>query len=108
MQIAYLPTPPKSYDKIAFQRCGHVTPSAERGTERFEYTLGTIELACDIEYEAAERGKRDGYGLPETPDYNESATLCAAYVRDTDISELLSDDQREEIETAFLEQGGAA
>lgn len=81
-----------------FQRCSHVSPNPERGTVRFEYTLGEIDLACDIEYEQA---SGDGWNEPREP---ESATLCAAYVRDVDISELLDDDQRAEIEEAFLTQ----
>ena len=83
-----------------FQRCSHVSPNPERGTVRFEYTLGEIDLACDIEYE---RASGDGWNEPHEP---ESATLCAAYVRDVAISELLDDDQRAQIEEAYLCQDG--
>lgn len=100
---------PKSLGSIDFQRCGHTTPSPERGTERFEYTLGEVELACDLEFEAAERGSRErGTGLQLEPDHPARATLIQAYVRDVPIYELLSEEQHAEIETAFLAQGGAA
>ena len=84
------------------QRCAHVSPAEEKGTTRFYYTLHGIDLACDIEYEAEERGARDCYGLPETPDYPATATVCNVYVRDIEISALLDCDQKAEIEEAFL------
>ena len=87
--------------RIGFQRCSHISPSPERGTERFEYTLGEIDLSCDIEYTSPCRGSRE-CGIQMEPDEPEMAALCAAYVRDVDILELLSEDQVAEIEEAFL------
>lgn len=82
-----------------FQRCSHVAPRPERGTQRYTYTLNGIGLECDIEFEAADG---DGWNEPREP---ATATLCKAWVRDVDVYELLDDEQREEIETAFLTQG---
>lgn len=79
-------------------------PRAYQGTQRFEYTLGDVALACDVEYEPACRGSWSG-GMQMEPDEPESCNLVHAYVRDVDISELLSDDQVAEIEEAFLCQG---
>ena len=98
----HLTPPPQSHDRevmaqvLGFQRCSHVSPNPERGTQRFEYTLGGIDLACDIEFE---RAQGDGWNEPHEP---AMATLCAAYVRDVDIYELLDDGQRAQIEEAYL------
>lgn len=81
-----------------FHRCSHVAPRPERGTQRYTYTLNGIGLECDIEFEAADG---DGWNEPREP---ATATLCKAWVRDVDVYELLDDEQREEIETAFLSQ----
>ena len=48
-----------------------------------------------------EAGGGDGWNEPR---YDASADLCEAFCGDTDIIELLSDEQREQIEIAFLEQ----
>jgi len=105
----FITPPPVSHDREmmatiqGFQRCGHATPRPEKGTERFYYTLGVVDLACDIEYEAACEGSTEYRGGPKMePDEPESAELCAAYVRDIDISQILSEDQIAEIEEAFL------
>lgn len=83
------------------QRCAHVSPAEEKGTTRFYYTLHGIDLACDIEYEAEERGSRER-GVQMEPDYPATATVCNVYVRDIEISALLDCDQKAEIEEAFL------
>lgn len=99
--IARINTDHAANQRIGFQRCAHVAPSPERGTERFEYTLGEIDLSCDIEYTRPCRGSRE-CGVQMEPDEPESAELCAAYVRDVDVLELLSEDQKADIEEAFL------
>ena len=67
-------------------------------TETFAYTLAGVDLVCEMDYEGP---SGDGWNEPR-----ESATacLCEAFCGDTDIAELLSDGQREEIEIAYLEQ----
>lgn len=54
-------------------------------------------LVCHLEYEPAERGSRE-HGLQMEPDYPAQVTLVAAYVRDVNVYDLLSDDQIEQIE----------
>ena len=68
------------------------------GTETFYTTLGDVPLECEIYWEAGE---------PQTwsdPGYPAQATLESAKVGGVNIIEILSDDQREQIETSFLEQ----
>ena len=78
-------------------------PKPSRGVERFDYTLGEVDLVCDLEYTRSCRGSRE-CGVPISPDEPESCTLINAYVRDVPIYELLSDEQITKIECAFLEQ----
>jgi hypothetical protein len=67
-------------------------------TETFEYCLAGVDLVCEMDYE---RQSGDGWNEPiEGP----NAYLSEAFCGNTDIAELLSDKQREEIETAYLEQ----
>ncbi len=73
-------------------------PRCPTGAQHFTHTLAGVELVCHIEFEAAECGSRD------EPDWPATATLTAAYVRDINIAELLSDKQANEIERAFLAQ----
>lgn len=82
-----------------FQRCAHVAPRPESGTQRYNYTLNGIGLECDIEFEAEDG---DGWNEPREP---ATATLCKAWVRDVNIAKLLDEDQVAEIEDAFLTQG---
>lgn len=68
------------------------------GTKTFYTTLGDVPLECEIYWEAGE---------PQTwsdPGYPAQATLESALVGGANIIEILSDDQREQIEAAFLEQ----
>ena len=68
------------------------------GTETFYTTLGDVAIECEVYWEAAE---------PQTwsdPGYPAQATLESALVGGVNIIEILSDDQREQIEAAFLEQ----
>lgn len=67
-------------------------------TQSFSYTLAGVDLACEIECEAAERGTWDEPGWPA------DATLHIATVGGVNVYELLDDEQREEIEAAFLQQ----
>lgn len=69
-----------------------------KSTQSFTYKLCGVYLECEIFYEAAEPQTRDDPGWPE------QAVLECAMCGDQDISELLSDEQRDEIETAFLNQ----
>ena len=80
-------------------------PPCPVGEFEYEWAAGIAEyVVCHLEYEAGEQGKRDSYGLPETPDYPSRCYLLAAYIRGLDIVELLSDDQRQEIEEKALDQ----
>ena len=67
-------------------------------TQTFNYTLGDVELVCEVDWERAERQTYDEPGCPAT------ASLCEAFHRGEDILSLLSAKQIEEIEVAFLEQ----
>ena len=78
-------------------------PKPSRGVERFDFTLGDVDLVCDLEYTRSCRGARE-CGVPISPDEPESCILIAAYVRDVEIYELLSDKQIDKIECAFLAQ----
>ena len=69
-----------------------------KSTNTFHYTLNGVDLECEMDYESA---AGDGYHEPRE---SETATLCEAFCGGIDIIEILSDDQREEIEIAYLEQ----
>jgi len=67
-------------------------------TQTFQYRLCGVDLECEVEFEKGEPRTWDDPGEPD------DAVLYTAMCGDQDISELLSDEQREEIETAFLNQ----
>ena len=67
-------------------------------TDTFHYTLSGVELECEMDYEKA---SGDGWNEPHEP---ECAYLCEAFCGDVDIIELLDDDQKAEIENAYLDQ----
>ena len=69
-----------------------------KSTQTFHYCLAGVDLECELDYQ---EGGGDGWNEPR---YDASADLCEAFCGDTDIIEILSDEQREEIEIAFLEQ----
>lgn len=73
-------------------------PSKYAGLDEFQYDLGDIRLVCWLEYEKGEKRTWDEPGCPE------NATLHYAIHNGEDIAEILSDEQREQIEIAFLEQ----
>jgi len=75
-----------------------LSPFKRKSTETFHYDLCGIGLVCELDYEAA---SGDGWNEPRE---SADATLCEAFCGDVDIVELLSDDQRREIELAYLEQ----
>lgn len=75
-----------------------LSPLKRKSTETFHYDLCGIGLVCELDYE---RASGDGWNEPREP---EAAYLCEAFVGGVDIIELLDDDQKETIETAFLEQ----
>jgi hypothetical protein len=68
-----------------------------KSTDTFHYCLNGVDLECELDYE---RASGDGWNEPHEP---ANAILCEAFCGDTDIIEILSDDQREEIEIAYLE-----
>lgn len=70
----------------------------------FDYFVGDVDVSCKIDYEEAERGSRGDYGMQMEPDYPASATLNACFVKGVDIITILSQDQIELIEEAFLNQ----
>lgn len=83
-------------------------PALPRGLVEFTWSTPLLSepVTCHMEYEPAERGSREyGSGLQLEPDYPASMTLVAAYLRGVDITEILSDDMKEEIEVEALEGG---
>ena len=68
-----------------------------KSTESFSYSLCGVQLECELNFQEAERQTYDESGSPA------NAQLCEAFCGDTDIIELLSDEQKEEIEIAYLE-----
>ena len=66
--------------------------------QTFHYCLSGVWLVCEMDYQ---RAQGDGWHEPYEP---ESADLCEALCAGTDIADLLSPEQKAEIETAFLEQ----
>ncbi|MBK6594323.1 MAG: hypothetical protein IPG23_17385 [Burkholderiales bacterium] len=73
-------------------------PASHASPPRHSTTRCAIGLVCELDYEGA---SGDGWNEPRE---SADATLCEAFCGDVDIVELLSDDQRREIELAFLEQ----
>jgi hypothetical protein len=69
-----------------------------KSTDSFSYCLSGVDLECELDYEKA---SGDGWNEPHDP---ETATLCEAFCAGVDIIELLDDDQKAQIETAYLEQ----
>jgi hypothetical protein len=67
-------------------------------TYSFDYTLIDVELSCELQYE---RGFPATSIDPPEPAYS---ILDSACVGDVNIIEILSDEQKAEIETAFCEQ----
>ena len=101
----FLIAPPQSEDAkhyLAAQKAPFVqSPTTKRlrkSTDTFHYCLSGVDLECEMDYSA---GGGDGWNEPR---YEATADLCEVYCGTTDIRELLSDAQREEIETAYLEQ----
>lgn len=74
------------------------TRKPRKSTQTFYYCLSGVDLECELDYEEA---SGDGWNEQR---YEADASLCEAFCGDTDIADLLSDEQKEEIETAFLEQ----
>lgn len=83
---------------IMAQALAPFAPKPRKSTETFHYTLCGVGLVCELDYEAA---SGDGWNEPHE---EANAYLCEAFCGDVDIVELLSDDQRREIELAYLEQ----
>ena len=67
-------------------------------TQDFEYCLSGVPLKCEIYWEEAEEMTQWEPGCPAVA--NVEQVMCGGL----NITELLSDDQRSEIETAFLDQ----
>ena len=67
-------------------------------TQEFHYCLSGVPLTCEIYWEEAE--ERTHWEPGCAAQANVEMVMCG----DMNITELLSDDQRKEIETAFLEQ----
>ena len=65
--------------------------------ESYRYTLNGVELACEIEFERGEKATRDEPGEPDNAILWQATTSSG-----DDVTEILSDEQREEIEAAFL------
>ena len=69
-------------------------------TQGFFYTLNGVDLCCEISYEAAEKQTRDEPGWPA------AAMLESIHTNEgrVNVSGLITDEWREEIELAFLNQ----
>lgn len=66
--------------------------------ESYRYELNGVTLNCEIEFEKGEKATRDEPGWPD------DATLWQATTESgDDVTEILSDEQREEIEASFLQ-----
>ena len=98
----FLIAPPKSHDAVVMANAPFIqspkTRAIRKSTDTFSYCLSGVDLVCELDYE---RASGDGWNEPREP---ECAYLCEAFVGTTDIIEILSDEQREEIEIAYLEQ----
>ena len=98
----FLIAPPKSHDAVVMDNAPFIqspkTRAIRKSTDTFNYCLAGVDLVCELDYE---RASGDGWNEPREP---ECAYLCEAFCGDTDIIEILSDEQREEIEIAYLEQ----
>ena len=68
-----------------------------KSTQTFWYCMEGVDLECELDYQGP---TGDGWNEPHDP---ACADLCEAFVGGVDIYSLLDDDQRTEIETAFLE-----
>ena len=68
------------------------------GHMTFHYCLADVPLVCEVYWEAAEKQTYTEPGWPA------NATLESADCGGLNIIQILSDEQIEEIETAFLEQ----
>ena len=86
MQLAIMPFAPRLFSR------------RPKPTESFSYSLCGVQLECELDFQAAER---QTYHEPGSP---ADAQLCEALHNGEDIIELLSDEQKETIEIAFLEQ----
>ena len=77
-------------------------PKPAHGIVEYEWDGDiTVPVVCHLEHTPAERGSRER-GLQMEPDYDESLTLCEAYVNGCDIYNLLSADQVRRIEEIAL------
>lgn len=73
-------------------------PSPYAGLEEFEYDIGDVRVTCWLDYEKEEKQTRDEPGYPA------NATVHYVLHCGEDIAKILSDEQKEAIEIAFLEQ----
>jgi hypothetical protein len=67
----------------------------------FNYDFAGGTLNCELEYETAEYGQREG-GLQVEPDYPACMTLYNVYINGIDVVDLLSEKTILDIETAAL------
>lgn len=89
-------TPVSAALAAQFEKTYPIAP--RKSTQTFEYRLCGVDLECELEWEKEEPRTWNDPGCPA------EAFVVSAMCGDQDISELLSDEQREEIETAFLNQ----
>jgi hypothetical protein len=94
MQAALAPFAPKTHSRMSVS----ASTRPVDGTETFHYCLSDVPLVCEIYWE---RNERETWDDPGSPD---QAMLQSALCGGMEIISLLSEDQVEEIETAFLEQ----
>lgn len=78
-------------------------PGRDQITYDWETDIGEA-IVCHLDHEPACRGAREsGTGLQLEPDYAESVSLAAAYLRGVDILQLLSESQIQRIEELALQ-----
>lgn len=100
----FLVAPQVSHDNEVFaaaQKAPFVqsvaTKRMRKSTQTFWYCLSGVDLECELDYQGS---TGDGWNEPRE---SECADLCEAFVGGVDIYALLDDDQKAQIETAFLE-----
>ena len=87
---------PKQLDPAPFVQ-SKASKALRKSTQTFWFCLAGVDLECELDYQGP---TGDGWNEPHEP---ACADLCEAFVSGVDIYALLDDDQRTEIETAFLE-----
>lgn len=73
-------------------------PKRAKTTQTFQHCLDGVDLICELDFE---RASGDGWHEPREP---ANAWLCNAFDGEKDIVDELTEGEKNQIETAFLEQ----